>query len=330
MTHLSMQNMNGVGSLMRRRISPNRPATLSSFGEANDLMPDDLGLDPKGLRPNYGTDWIQPPLGPDEVTTQRGTPTPGQLRKARSADRPAYPLTPSNDARDLTNSFTGRPMISTPRRDFTIQYPHKWIPYEDLRAATGPERGPTVPGWGTTPTEAQLRARAENGGQPVPWVAEDHMAHDISGFSSLHEVHGMGHLSLIIGRRVRAKIAKCLSGMGDIPGMVTSWDQLFASPTGTAAVNAVTQQATTAAAAGASPSTIEQIIDVGAKAAALALQASGKIQAPPPPQPAQSSMIPQFLRSGSNTTLYVVGGLALAGAVTVAVMAGRKKGGRRR
>ncbi len=300
MTHMSLQNMNGVGSLMRRRISPNHRTTLSAFGDAGDTMPDDLGLDPQGLRPNYGTDWIQPPLKKDEVTTQRGTPTPGETRKAYSADRPSFPMTPSNDARDLTNSFTGRPMSRMARRDFTTQFPHTWMPYEELKAATGPEMGPTPPGWAPIPTAAQLRRRSQETDIPVPWVAEDHMTHDISGLRGFASIH-------------------------DIPGMVVSLDD----PGVQAAAGAVQKQADAAKAAGASPDVVNQVIDVAAKAAALALQARAGTMGPVSPKPATSSILPSFLTSGNNTPLYVAGGLTLAAALALAIRAGRK-GGRRR
>lgn len=326
MTHLSMENMNGVSRLMLRRISGRVGLTLNDIvpPDGNPISEDDLGLDPKGLSPNFAPWWVQPPLRPDEVTTQRGTPTPGELRRTHSEDRFSNPMTPSMDARDLKNSFTGRRLDQFKRRDFPGQYPHTWTPYEEIRTATGPEKGPSPPGWGPVPSSSALRQGAIDAGGNVPWETEDNMAHDISGFSSLHEMNGMASLSLVIGRRVRAKVAEHLSGMDQIPGMVTSYDQLN-SPAGQAAVGAVTKTATTAAAQGAAPSTIEQIISFGAKAAAAALGSRAGL---PPPQPVQASMIPQFMKSGDNTALYVGGGLALAAAVTVAVLAGRKKGRR--
>lgn len=302
MTHMSLQNMNGVGTLMRRRIAGPTRLTL------NDIVPpdgtptseDDLGLDPKGLGPNIAPWWVQPPLRRDEVNTQRGTPTPGETRKAYSADRPAFPLTPSNDARDLPNSYTGQPLRQLPRRNYPGDFPHTWIPYEELKTATGPEMGPTQPGYAPIPSEAQMRQRAFDGGSAVPWVAKDHMTHDISGLRGF-------------------------ASLRDIPGMTTDYD----TPATQAAVAAVASQANAAQAAGASPNVVNQVIDVAAKAAALALQASGKLPVPAP-APAKASVLPSFLTSGDNKTLYVVGGLTLAGAIVAAVMAGRKKGGRRR
>jgi hypothetical protein len=324
MTHMSLQNMNGVGTLMRRRISSQPRLTLSDIvpDEQTPTSDDDLGLNPKGLSPNIAPWWVQPPLKSDEVTTQRGTPTPGETRRAHTADRFAQPMTPNMDARDLKNSFTGRWLDQWKRGDFPGQYPHTWTPYEDIQAATGPEMGPSPPAWGIMPTPGALRQGAIDAGGNVPWGTEDHMAHDISGFSSLHDVNGMGALSLIIGRRVRAKILQ-LSGLGDVPGMVVSLDD----PAPAAAVKAVTTQATTAAAQGASPSTVEQIIQFGAQAAVVGLQAAGKLPTPPP-KPAAASMLPSFLTSGSNTGIYVAGGVALATAVAIALASSRKKGRR--
>jgi hypothetical protein len=322
MTHMSIQNMNGVGTLMRRRISSAGRLTL------NDIVPpdgtptseDDLGLDPKGLSPNYAPWWVQPRLKSDEVTTQRGTPTPGETRKAYSADHPAFPMTPSNDARDLPNSYTGKPLRQLPRRNYPGDFPHTWIPYEDLQNATGPEMGPTQPGYAPIPSEAQMRARASDGGAPVPWVAEDHMTHDISGFSSLSQLGQNGWLRHVMGQRVRGRMVAHLKGMGDIPGMVVDLD----APAPAAAVNAVTNQAVTAAAAGASPDTITQIIDFGSKAATLALQASGAI-----PKPATTSILPAALTSSAATPVIIMGGAAaLLGAVLLAMKGGKK--GRRR
>jgi hypothetical protein len=92
-----------------------------------------------------------------------------------------------------------------------------------------------------------------------------------------------------------------------------------------AAAGAVTKQAAAAQAQGASPSTIDQIINFGAKAATAALQASGKM---PKPAVQQSSMLPTI---GGSSTPWVIGGLAVAalGAAVVAMKSG-KGGGRRR
>src|ERR1700687_419871 len=313
MTHLSIQNMNGVGKIMRRRISPNRHTTLASFGDVdtNPMDESDLGLDPKGLSPNYAPWWRQPPLRPGEVDTQRGTPRAGERAQADSAFWPSSPLTPSNDARDLPNSYTGKPMRNLPRQNYPGSFPHTWIPYEDLKVATGPEMGPTPPGWATVPTSAQVQARAENGGQPVPWVAEDQMTHDISGFSSLHDIGRLrpgwkqtGVKSWLPVHNIHAQVInkmaqyhrashKGLFGLGQIDpatgadssGFVTdaSLAQAIANDSaGTAAAAAVTTQAAQAQAQGAPPDTVNQIINYGAKAATIGLQAAGVLPKPKP------------------------------------------------
>jgi hypothetical protein len=327
MTHLSVQNMNGVGSVMGRRISSaHNRLTLSHLADS-DQQPqsgdDDMQLTPRGLDPNYAPWWIQPPLKKDEITTYRRTPAPGQLSIQQTADRPGYPMTPSNDARDLPSSYTGKPLKTLPRRDFASEYPHGWIPYEEVRVATGPEMGPTPPGWAQAPRWGSERERAMDAAFPVPYSSEDQMTYDISGFSSLHQLNGLGALSNAIHQRVRSRMAAHMSGLGeaDLSTAVVDLD----APAPAAAAAAVTQQATQAAQAGASPNVVSQIIDFGAKAAVITLQATGKIPAPKPATTI-TSMLP-----GKSATPYVIGGLTLAGIIAaIAAMKSGKKGGRRR
>jgi hypothetical protein len=349
MTHLTIQNMNGTGKVMRRRLSPPRIFALRDFGDVDSSPMDnsDLGLDPKGLSPNYAPWWTQLPLEPGEVTTQRGTPTPGEARIARSAYWKSSPLTPNNDARDLPVSFTGKPLQQLPRQNYPGSFPHTWMPYEDQIPATGPEMGPQPSGWSPIPGSSQGQAAAENGGQPVPWVAEDQMTHDISGFASLHDIgriqvgqkvrHRPGHLSTAqIHQKVlmgMAKHAKATSHpnayrvhMGQIDpssgadssGFVTDASLATAianEPTGNAAASAVTQQAATAQAQGAQPDTVSQIISFGAKAATAGLQAAGKLPAPKPATPF----------SAAAATPFIIGGLVIlaGGAAIMAARAGK-------
>lgn len=338
MTHMSLQNMNGVGILMRRRISRNQRLTLSDIvpPDQTPITDDDLGLDPKGLSPNYAPWWTQPPLRPGEVSTQRGTPTPGETRQADSAYWPSSPLTPSNDARDLPESYTGKPLRQLPRHDYPGVFPHTWTPYEDLHTSTGPEMGPTLPGWAPTPTAEDLRKRAVDGGQPVPWVAEDQMTHDISGFASLQDLGrprwrgGMSHAD-IHARVVKAMArhaVRGMAGLGQIPGMVATDAQLEAQiaadaaaggQTG-AAASAVTNQAAAAQAAGATPSVVDSIISGGSKVAVSILQAKGVLPAAKP-----ASVLP----GGASMTpvLIGVGAVGVLGAIWYAAT---RKGGRRR
>ena len=346
MTHLTIQNMNGTGKVMRRRLSSPRLFSLNDMGDSisNPMDNSDLGLDPKGLDPNYAPWWTQLPLNPGEVTTQRATPAPGEARVAHTAYWKSTPLTPNNDARDLPMSFTGKKMQQLPRQNYPGSFPHTWMPYEDQIPAVGPEMGPQPPGWTPIPGASSLQARAENGGQPVPWVAEDQMTHDISGYASLHDIgriqvgqrlhHRPGHLHVNeIHRRVLSAMAKHvkattgpLHGFGQIDpstgadssGIVTQAGletALANDQTSNAAASAVTQQAATAQAQGAQPDTVSQIINFGAKAATVGLQAAGVLPKPKPAVPF----------SAASATPFIIGGLVIlaGGAAIMAARAGK-------
>jgi hypothetical protein len=336
MTHLNVSHLNGQpGRQVRKFLAPASSFSLSDFGDVDPSPMDenDLGLDPKGLSPNYAPWWTQIPLKPGQVTTQRGTPTPGEARAADSEYWASSPLTPSNDARDLPNSYTGKPLRQHKAENYPGSYPHTWIPYEKMQAATGPEMGPTPPGWAPIPTASAVQASAENGGQPLPWVAEDQMTHDVSGFGSLQEMGGfrigkrrIGKLTpdqihTIVLNRTARHIHAAITGMGQIDpnaGIVTSDDQLFSDSTPTPAssaaasvpyVNApaaqVTNTAVQAQAQGATPDQTNAIINAGAAAIKTGLQLAGKLPATKPATPF----------SAAAATPFIIGGLAIAAAI---------------
>lgn len=214
------------------------------------------------LSPNFAPWWKNMPLPKVVQSASTGaarTPPGGELFNARTAYRESYPLTVSNDERNLPTP-SGKPLLRLKGEKFTRVFPHTTIDYSELRPQVFPDIGPTPPGWVSPPRYDQEEMRAVNAVVGSPAAYPEDMTTDISGFGSLHEAF-----------------------MGQIPGMVTSYDQLN-TPAGQAATSAVTQQVAQAKAAGASPSEIEQIIAMGAQAAALYLQAR-TIQKMPAPTP---------------------------------------------
>jgi len=219
------------------------------------------------LSPNFAPWWKDMPLPKVVQSASTGaarTPPGGELLNARTAYRESYPLTVSNDERNLPTP-SGKPLLRLKGEKFTRVFPHTTIDYSDLRPQVFQDIGPTPPGWMAPPRLDREEARAINAVVGAPAAYPEDMTTDISGFGSLHEAF-----------------------MGQIPGMVTSYDQLN-TPSGQAATAAVTQQVAQAKAAGASPSEIEQIIAMGSQAAALYLQAKA-IQKMGPAQP--QSMLP--------------------------------------
>jgi hypothetical protein len=241
---------------------------LAGFGQPQSDDPD-FGIN---LDPNFSPWWKQMPP-PDVVqsasTGAQATPPPGQLRSARTGYRESFPVTPSNDERNLPLP-SGKPLLRLKGQKFTRVYPHTEIDYSELRPQVFPEIGPTPSGWMAPPRYGDEEARAMNAVVGAPAAYPEDMTTDISGFGSLHEAF-----------------------MGQIPGMVTSYDQL-STPSGQAATQAVTDQVKQAQAAGASPSEIEKIIQMGAQAAALYLQ-SRALQKMPTPTPAPAVKPPTSL-----------------------------------
>ena len=330
MNHLTLQNMNGCGHAMRGMAAPliieidHGDLRSKLRHDMADLMPDSL-LDQDGgagLARDWAPWWTQmpPPRVPQSPAAgAAGKPRKGEAVIATTENRQPYPLTPSNDARQLKSPFTGKPLARYPVKPYPGSFPHTWTPYELLKADAGHEdwSAPTPPGWTAPPLSMDEERRAVGAAFPEGWAPEDAMAHDISGFGSLH--------AAFLASR----------GMGQIPGMVGVSAEEAAS-----AAAAVTRQATAAQAAGASPDVVSSIVDFGSQAAAIYLQKRTIDQAKQAEsqqrillaQQAAASGVP-FPRAaggvGTGTAVGVgIGIAALAAAIALALS--RKRGGRRR
>jgi hypothetical protein len=266
MNALTLQAMNGVGRHLRGlaarltiEIDHGDMRTkfrheLAGLGEpqTDDPMDADFGIN---LSPGFAPWWkqIPPPDMPQSAATgARARPARGELFRAKDAYRESMPVTPDNDARDLPSSFTGKPLKQLPHRDYPGSFPHGWMDYGRLYAATGPEQGPTPSGWEPAPMLSREEMRAVDATLPGPWSSPEDMVQDISGFGSLREA--------FIGR-------PRMGGMG----------QLMVPPSVTSSLAATAStEAAKAAAAGAKPSETAQIIssivDFGSSAASIYLQ----------------------------------------------------------
>lgn len=223
MNSLTLQNMNGVSRHL-------------GFSPASVQTP--------GVRipPTYAPWWKEIP-GPKgtPIRTRRNL-EPGQLWRS-DEDRRAWPVTPNNDARDLPNSFTGKPLRQLPHREFTVDFPHTWIDYEKMYVATGPEMGQEIPGWEPIPWLSAEKQRAIRAAMPSPWSAPENMAYDVSG---LGDMPGYG---LPGGQSYYGE--PNLGALGLTLGL-----------TPTSGVEKIaTEEATKAATSGASTSTVQSIID---------------------------------------------------------------------
>ena len=265
MNHLTLQGMNGCAGALR---GLSAPLTIEIDHEDMrarlrhglvGLPPDDL-LDQDsaaGLARNWAPWWhpmpaARAPVGP---VPRQGRPERGEAYIARADRRASRPLTWSSDERNLPSPFTGKPLRRYPVRAYPGSFPHGWIDHADLRPAAGPEDRsmPSPPGW-APPVAIDEERRAVDAALPGPWVAEEAMANDISGFGfgSLHDAF-MG------GPRLGDL------GQAAIPTSVTS-----------AIAGQALQAGATAAAQGATPSLTQQIVnsvvDFGSSAASLYLQ----------------------------------------------------------
>jgi len=267
------------------------------------------------LSPNFAPWWKDMPLPKVVQSASTGaarTPPGGELLNTRTAYRESYPLTVSNDERNLPTP-SGKPLLRLKGEKFTRVFPHTTIDYSDLRPQVFPDIGPTPPGWVSPPRYGQEEARAVNAIVGAPAAYPEDMTTDISGFGSLHEAFVGGY------------------GMHDVPGIVVSLDD----PPAKAATAAVTQQAAAAKAAGASPSEIEQIIAMGSQAAALYLQARAiqKMPAPAPlpvkPGPTLASTLLAADEPFYKRPLFIGGVAVLLGVAGYAAFKGGNGGSRR-
>jgi len=297
MTHVSIQNMNGTLKHFRG---------LSKFARLADIE------DQQELQGDWSYPRVPEPLKPGEFFTVRRKPEAGELWTS-DGTYPVNPMTPSNDERNLPDSMTGQPLKQLPKIDYTTNYPHRYIPYGTVKAYVYPDRPPVPPGWAGAPRRNEKRDAIDLVG-PNPWVPEDRQAYDISGFGSIQEV----------------EMAKRLGGMVPI-GEEGSGGMSQAEID--AAARAVSQQTAAAAAAGASPSVLDSILNFGAQyaaqqlaanaaqrqAAALTAQANAQAQAAQAQANAAAAQRAALLGSsagGGSTPFYqnpiVIGGGALA------------------
>jgi len=296
--------MNGVGHV------------LSGVGEP---MTDD---EPYGfnLSPDFAPWWKQIPGAYGEETRTRRTPERGEAFVAKDNIHPSWPVTKGNDERNLRSSFTGKPIKQLPHRNYPGSFPHGWVDYNDLYAATGPERGPRPSGWESAPRYADEKARAIEAAMPSPWASEENMVYDISGFGDLASAmghHGFGHLGLYVPPSVSTAIAS---------------------------------QATTAALEAATPSLAMQIssavVDFGSSSAALYLQQREmeRQRAAERTRLALEAQRLELLRKqaaaagvpfrptsgvGLGTVALAGGGVVAIAALVYALTRGKRKGGRR-
>lgn len=174
MNSLSVQNLNGLGKW---------------FDPAKETFTKDLMLTSEWeLTPDIAPWWIEPPTSPGDVVKYRRNLEPGELYKASTGYRPSRPLTPSNDERNLPSSWTQQPLRQLPHQKFPGSYPHKRIPYEEVRRALSPESGPQLPGWMPPPRIDVEEERAVAAALPHPWSSPEEGVYDISGFSDFTEL----------------------------------------------------------------------------------------------------------------------------------------------
>lgn len=242
MTTLTLQSLNGQ---MRAFPGIAGPLTVAiDHQDAKVCIRHVSGLgqeDSHEPAPDWRYDRLEPKLRKGEFWTHRGVPEPGETWKTPGS-RPAWPMTPDNDPRFLPKY--GKPMIVLRKENYPGSYPHKWIPYEDVRSSARPDLPPMPQGWWAPQYQSKEEARAINAGMPSPAAPEEGMVYDVSGFSSMEgAVYGIGQIS---------------------PGAASAVAQAAAAP--------VAQAAKDAQAAGASPSFVESIIQFGSAAAALYIQ----------------------------------------------------------
>lgn len=155
MVMMSLQNMNGAGSVLR----------------------------------------VDMPIRKDEYFRTRRTLEPGEVYKS-DVTWPVKLMTRSHSERNLP--IMGRPMRRLPIRPFTTNFPHKWIDYEDMDVALGPDTPPRPLGWQRPLSRKTEQDRALEAASPSPWSPEERMVYDISGFGNLTSaMSGMGQWGML-------------------------------------------------------------------------------------------------------------------------------------
>ena len=322
MNALSVEMLNGQARHMR--VSKRRVFDLSDMGQP-DSVQDDFGMD---LSVNYDPWWTEPQIPKGGMprtnpTGARANLQPGETYRATDSYRPAQPMTPNNDERNLPSSYTQAPIKQLPHQNYPGSFPHGWIPYEELSPQVFPDTPPRPSGWVGIPKLSDEKKRAIDAVHPEPWLPDEFQVYDVSGgFGSLqgamHGMHGMRGMGVIV------------------PPSVT-----------TAVANDAMKAGAEAAAAGATPSDVEKaiaaVIDIGSQAGALYLQKRAmdeqadllkKQQAAAAAQQAvnrgpATATLPPSGGSSLTTPLVIGGGLALAATIAALLLSKKKKGGRR-
>ena len=317
MNALSMEMLNGQARHMR--VSRPRVVDLSDMGQP-DTVHDDFGLD---LSVNYAPWWTELPipkgLPRTNPTGARANLEPGQTYRATDSYRPAIPMTPNNDERNLPSSFTQQPIKQLPHQNYPGSYPHGWIPYEELSPQVFPDTPPRPSGWVGAPKLSDEKKRAIDAVHPEPWLPDEFQVYDVSGFGSLQgAMRGM----------------RGMHGMG-----------VIVPPSVTAAVaNDAMKAGADAAAAGGTASDVEKaiaaVVDIGSQAAALYMQKRAMDEQADLLKKQQAAIqnanrgpmtatLPPTSGSSYTTPLVIGGGLALAAALAAVLLSKKKKGGRR-
>ncbi len=180
MNSLSIQNMNGaMGKMPRMSRAPK--TSVEDMRDLGYTMPEE-------------PDWSYPRVEPFSLTgenrTNRRVPEAGETYTAETG--PIKPMTLHHQERNLPKQ--GRPLQRLPIKEFSTNFPHKWIAYEDLQVVADVEKSPMPRGYAPPDILQAERARAIEVAFPEPWSGEDKMTADVSGiggFSNLQSAMGI-------------------------------------------------------------------------------------------------------------------------------------------
>jgi hypothetical protein len=257
-----------------------------------------------------------------EVTRTRRNVEPGESYISRTGYRKSWPVTPNADERNLPRY--GEPVPILPVQIFPGSFPHGWIPYEKLKVNATAEMGPTPSGWEPPIYVSREQDAALDWSLPGPWVPEEAMTTDISGFSTL-----LGALH-------------CLHAFADDETDAAT-QAMIDEETKAAAAQAITTQAAAAgaqtAAAGGSTFDVTKIInsaiDFGTKVAVAVITKPKAAAATPSVAAKTVSTLFPASEPIYKQPLFIVGAVALLGAGAYFAFSGggtptRRRGSRRR
>lgn len=259
---------------------------------------DDFG---ENLAPDFAPWWKQIPARKDEWVRTRRNVQKGEAYKAADAYRGAWPMSPSNDERNLPTA-DGHPLIQYRHKRFTTNFPHTWIDYEKMVPMVGPDEPPMPQGWLPPPLFAEEEQRAISAVFPGPAVGPEDMARDISG------MHGFASLQDLMAGGPGLGVAVSTV---PIPSGVT-----------TSIASAAQDAATQTAASGGSTTdvlgAVAQVIDLGSQIAAVEIQRQALAAARKITVPSPTLMTPVSPGAG-GPSLLAIGGIAAAGLAVLAV-----------